>query len=271
MTTKHSKTPVRSAATKQAGSSRPAHSASDSRSQLWKRRWKELAAFRKKCGHCCISTVSKDHAGLAHWVVAQRHARRVGKLSAEYIQRLDKLGFSWNARDERDRERWESIYRDLSAYRRAHGHCRIPTSKDYSRLRQWVIRQRVASRKGKLSADRIRKLCRLGFVWDQQEEQWKRMLAALVKYKKVHGNCEVPGGWPQNPKLAAWVNRQRKCDRRGTLLPDRKKRLEAVGFQFSCPETALDSKGKSQQGFQPRVGPMRGSRRMVVVGAGFLP
>ncbi|MGA2254201.1 MAG: helicase associated domain-containing protein, partial [Thermoguttaceae bacterium] len=217
MTTNPSTKRVQSVAVEQVGRSQPARSASDPRSNNWKRRLEELAAFKKKHGHCRVSTLSKDHASLAHWVAAQRHARHVGKLSAEQVQRLDELAFSWNVRDELDRAAWEAMYQKLAAYQRAHGHCRVPTTKKCSRLRQWVVRQRVARRKRKLSADQARKLRQLNFVWDQQEEQWKRMLASLLKYKKSHGNCDVPGGWPRNPKLAAWVNRQRKCCRRGTL------------------------------------------------------
>ena len=80
---------------------------------------------------------------------------------------------------------------------------------------------------------------------DEFERRWEAMRAVFLKYKESHGNCDVPTGWPPNPNLAAWVH-TRKCNTKGTLLPNRKKRLEALGFRFGCHEN-----GKRGQGNVP--------------------
>jgi hypothetical protein len=226
----------------------------------------ELALFKKKHGHCRVADSADDFPGLARWVVAQRYSRRQGKLCAEGVRRLNELGFSW---DVAKQERWEAQYAALAAYRRAHGHCRVPlATRDNRGLAHWVSMQRHARRAGTLSAERVRKLDKLHFVWDGWAEQWEGMFAALVKYRKSHGNCDVPRGWWRDPKLADWVARQRKFARRGTLPCDRKKRLAALGFVFALQEAkaAGKRKAKSQPSSGTIFGPIGGGRRMLVVG-----
>ena len=62
----------------------------------WNERLCQLAAFKKRFGHCLVSTLSKDCATLGNWVRTQRLHKRRGSLSAECIQRLDELGFVWS-------------------------------------------------------------------------------------------------------------------------------------------------------------------------------
>ena len=145
----------------------------------------------------------------------------------------------------------------LAAYQRAHGHCRVPFSTtDDVRLAHWLVTQRIARRSGKLSAEQVRRLDELGFVWDILNERWERMLGALAKYKEVHGDCNVPAGWPPDPHLAAWVSKQRKCNTKGTLPSKRKKRLEALGFRFSDQGIVRKSKEKPRQSSGPTSGPI---------------
>ena len=64
--------------------------------------------------------------------------------------------------------------------------------------------------KGALSEERIRRLVEIDFIWDAQDAIWDEMIAALVAYKNVHRDCYVPLRWPENPKLASWVNNLRR-------------------------------------------------------------
>ena len=234
----------------------------------WNRRLKELAAFKKKHGHCRVPPEFGHGGSLARWVAAHRHSRRKGTLSAERVRSLDALGFSWDVAKE---SRWDAKYQALAAYWRTHGHCRVPAATgDCPGLARWVSVQRHARRAGTLSAERVRRLDELDFVWDGWEEQWSKMYAALVRYQKSHGECDVPRDWRRNPKLADWVARQRKFNRRGTLPPHRRRLLEALGFRFSFQEPAGKGKAKSRPGSATVFGPIGGSRRLIVVG-GYMP
>lgn len=69
----------------------PAHSA-------WEQRFQELAAFRKKQGHCRMPWKWTENPGLAQWVRGQKTRHNNGTLSAERKRRLDKLGLDWGQR-----------------------------------------------------------------------------------------------------------------------------------------------------------------------------
>jgi hypothetical protein len=211
----------------------------------WESRYEALANYQQAHSHCVVS--SKESFRLRQWVNSQRHARRTGKLSAERVRRLDELGFVWDVRQ----VRWASMFEDLAAYQRAHGHCDVPSNKDCIRLWRWVVTQRVARRKGKLNTDQVRRLDTLGFIWGQHEEQWARMLVALVEYKRAYGNCDVPRAWPPNPKLGVWVDTQRQFNRMGRLPPHRRERLEELGFRFSCSRSTAIQPHPSGLPFHP--------------------
>lgn len=59
------------------------------------------------------------------------------------------------------------------------------------------------------------------------------MLAALDAYKENHGDCNVPPNWPEDPKLARWVDEQRLEWMKGTLSGKRFWRLRSTGFEFA--------------------------------------
>jgi hypothetical protein len=72
--------------------------------------------------------------------------------------------------------------------------------------------------------------------------KWEAQLARLVAYKVEHGNCNVPQGWAEDPRLARWVRTQRVLKRkldRGEpsegMTAERAARLTALGFAWSLP------------------------------------
>ncbi|NIN00080.1 MAG: hypothetical protein GTO24_19010, partial [candidate division Zixibacteria bacterium] len=88
-------------------------------------------------------------------------------------------------------------------FKKAHGHYKVPSGwPENPKLRKWIQHQRSFRKKGLLSKDRIRRLDEIGFIWDPAEIYWEEMFSALVEYKKAHGDCRVPHGWPENPKLS---------------------------------------------------------------------
>jgi hypothetical protein len=136
-----------------------------SRISRWENGFQHLEAFVKEHGHCKVvpSHLAADGFRLGVWVSRQR--TRQDSLSAELRERLDALGFKWNARTSHI-SRWEKGFHHLEAFVKEHGHCRVPISyvtPDKYRLGSWVGNQR--SGQASLSADRKATLDALGFVW----------------------------------------------------------------------------------------------------------
>ena len=54
----------------------------------------------------------------------------------------------------------------------------------------------------------------------------------LEDYEKVHGDCNVPQGWIENPPLANWVDHQRELYKKGQMDPERVQWLTRLGFSW---------------------------------------
>ncbi|MDA0369809.1 MAG: Helicase associated domain protein, partial [Proteobacteria bacterium] len=132
----------------------------------------------------------------------------------------DRLGVTWDER-----------YGELVAYKGANGDCNVPQGwKENPKLGTWCSKQRKAFKSGSLSDDRVKRLEGLGFVWEPLDAAWEEMFSALVSFRESHGDCNVPTGWKENPKLGSWCNTQRMAFRKEALSDDRVKRLESLGF-----------------------------------------
>jgi hypothetical protein len=180
------------------------------------------------------------------------------------VARLTALGFVWNLGYKGDAPReaaWEAQLARLAAYKVAHGDCSVPCRwAEDPQLGQWVSRQRKCKKKldrgepGRgMTAERVAKLEALGFAWElsaaalskhQSEGQrddagWEAQLAKLKKYKRKHGDCNVPQGWAEDPRLGSWVNNQRQYtkkldrgERSQGMTAARVAKLDALGFAW---------------------------------------
>ena len=76
----------------------------------------------------------------------------------------------------------------------------------------------------------MQRLNALGFVWNTLDAAWDERFEELTAYKEVHGDCNVPRAWPENPQLGYWVAKQRTAYTKGNLSEEHVQRLNASGF-----------------------------------------
>ena len=144
--------------------------------------------------------------------------------------RLEGLGFAWEPFD----GAWEIMFTTLRLYRDKYGHCNVPDGcVEDPKLGAWVGLQRRLEKKGTLSPNRKARLEDLGFIWEARNSVWETMFNQLRRYKEWFGDCNVPQAWKENPPLGMWVHRQRVAEKKGELLPERKARLDALGFEWN--------------------------------------
>jgi hypothetical protein len=67
----------------------------------------------------------------------------------------------------------------------------------------------------------------------QASDRWEQRLADLSAFKAVHGHCNVPANYSEDPSLAVWVFNCRRQRKQGTLDAQRIKRLDAISFAWS--------------------------------------
>jgi len=102
----------------------------------------------------------------SHWTVnpcgrrAAAIRKRAGRVG-EKIGRLEAVkGWSWDPIE----DQWNSNYEELKSFAKKHGHLRMPYG---TGLFRWIVKQRVAHKRGRLPTDKIRRLEAIkGWSWD---------------------------------------------------------------------------------------------------------
>jgi Helicase associated domain len=196
----------------------------------WEAMAAELCRFEKENGHCNVSQKSEENSELARWIGRQRNTYKRGLLNQERISRLEQLGLTWNVIN----DTWESLYRELVAFKNDIGHCNVPQFFPTNpKLGVWVAHQRDHYRQGKLLAERIDKLQKIGFCWDPYNVIREEMFKSLYEFQKENGHCNVPARYQKNMKLGRWIERQRQSYRCGKLSIEQKERFEKLGFVWN--------------------------------------
>lgn len=144
---------------------------------LWEENYEAAVRYHRENGDLDVPAKYVDSEGicLGVWLDSMRKSRRTdsSSLTAEQISRLDKLGMSW---DDRNNRKWNDMFRELTEYYKDNNNFNIPVSyktKNGACLDTWVERQRILYRDGKLSDARIEKLKSINFVFDATSSRWE--------------------------------------------------------------------------------------------------
>ena len=205
----------------------------------WEERFEQLRAYHEVHGHTRVRE-GEDYK-LAKWVCNQRKRYWRGKLKEDRWRKLASLDFVFDTGLQRPKGLvqvpWEERFEQLRAYHAKHGHTRVSLSEDLQ-LTRWVQNQRAKHEFGRLSEDQIEMLAAIDFdfekpAWSRRAEKvpWERNHERLEAYHAEHGHVRVSER--EDKKLAGWVHRQRERHRHGKLRPERREKLESLGFDFS--------------------------------------
>jgi hypothetical protein len=204
--------------------------------RVWELRLRELKRFRKEHGHCQVPNKYRPNRALSQWANRVRAERRAGRLPEDKVRRLDALGFAWAGPPTCWDVVWERHLEELKQFRKENGHLEVPNIYPANRpLARWAHHLRQQKRRGSLSAERVRQLDVLGFVWVNVRRRdystiWLRRIAKLERLREEHGHCCVSKDYPPDRSLGRWADRVRKQRRNGTLSRERIRQLRALGF-----------------------------------------
>ena len=91
-----------------------------------------------------------------------------------------------------------------------------------------------------MNPEQIKCLDEINFDWNPLETLWGKMYQDLVKYKRLHGHCNVPTQGPNKTPLGSWVANQRI--KKNKLSPERINRLNALGFAWNPSEEIFEKR-----------------------------
>lgn len=212
----------------------------------WNPRYQQLIDYKAANGHCDVPVAEKS--GLGNWVRKLRQDYRLKKqgttagisLTDEQEEKLNAIDFAWQI--QRKQRPWQDYFEDLLEFKAKHDHCNVRTVGEYGNvdLAKWVHNQRSYYRKKKmgeqssLSDEREKKLCDMGFEWDEtkvirKRRTWEMHFADLLQYNERNGHCQVPIT-DETGRLGTWVSEQRWSQHTGKLSLKKKKALDDIGF-----------------------------------------
>lgn len=203
--------------------------------RCWAENFADLQEFQKNHGHVNVRSNDLEHPALASWVVAQRVKHRLGKLSAERIEKLESLSFWWGKAEHEPGkiQSWDQRLVQLRNYRRQHGHPHVSRAdKDHASLDTWVKIQRVFYHQGKLTPDQIQRLEALGFNWDGNEGWWQRQFIRWQTLTQQRRTRHLTAMGNEDDDLAKWEQTQRNLHRRGKLSAEKASKLTRAGLIF---------------------------------------
>ena len=235
----------------------------------WDDRFADLCAFNERFGHCLVPVRWDENRLLGSWVVRQRCLRRKGKLQERLVERLDSIGFEWDARtvaktsekriSDPDKQ-WREAFERFKNHAASHGTEVIRVvDAETKKLNRWMLYQRQAMKRGVLSKARVDALNEIGFVWIRNNRRarppsirkgrqesppslsWEQMFSALVDFYKLQGHTNVPEDWPPQPYLEAWCAAQRRAKRKGVLAPAQASQMDEIGFSWHLGDGSWDS------------------------------
>jgi hypothetical protein len=196
----------------------------DAYADKWEEAFSELKKYFEDKGHTQVPALYEvEGLKLGAWVGTQRRTK--DQLTAERIERLNALDFSWDPL----LDSWEEAFRALQEFKNREGHSRVAINLkvDGLKLGTWVSRQRQM--KDKLTPDRVKRLEALGFCWDTASAQWEVFYMALKQFRKREGHCQVARNFIENDlKLGVWTNNQRY--KKHKLNPEQILRLDELQF-----------------------------------------
>ena len=134
----------------------------DAQEAAWQEMYCRLVEYKQEQEDVNVPRIYDDDPRLGLWASTQRSSYKKGKLSSDRIDRLEAIGFVWDAKE----AAWQEMYNRLVEYKDKKGDADVPQSYDEDpKLSKWVSTQRRTYKKGKLSSDRIEKLESIGFKW----------------------------------------------------------------------------------------------------------
>lgn len=204
----------------------------DAFEQAWDEAFQYLCNYKKLNGDCLVPQREVfEGFALGTWVGTQR--KLGGDISAERLEKLNSIGFSWNPIE----ESWDKGLEHLAQYHAEKGDCLVPrdyVSKNFP-LGHWVSRQRKS--RTSLTKEKVAKLNGLQFVWNTRKDAWEQGFSRLENYKMQNGNCIVKKGYVIDGfNLGSWVVRQR--NQRGELTTEQFNRLDSIGFNWEVHKDA---------------------------------
>ena len=225
------------------------------RMDTWDVNLDKLKAYKAEFGNINVPRSYHDKS-LVNFVRRMKFLLKNNKLDKVKQQSLIELGL-----DQISSDAWVMNFKKLSEFYLKNHHSSVPKDHNDSSLYNWVLSQRTAFRKNKISENQINDLHSVDFVFDPHDAQWYEMFQQLVEYKKKFGHTNVSQLDQDYQMLGRWLNGQRgrkKGWKSGNkvvyLRKDRENALDELGIIWNPKEHEWNERIKLLKEYKERFG-----------------
>ena len=189
------------------------------------------------------SYVTDNGLKLGIWIQRMRSAKtdeRLGVLTREKQERLEKIGMVWSAVS----AQWEENYTEAVHYYNEHGNLDIPSkyiTESGVKLGNWIVhlrQKRAGTDSGMpLTDEQIARLDRIGMIWNTDQYRFDVGFEHAERYYRKNGNLKVPATYiceDDGYSLGLWINLKRRQYKKGTLSAENIRRLEKLDIVWSA-------------------------------------
>jgi hypothetical protein len=205
----------------------------ETQEELFEKGFAETLLYKERTGipNAVIDYKTAEGYRLGVWQCTLRSNYKRGRLLPDRIERLEKIGFTWD----RLEEQFEKGFLETLCHKKNTSNpnaTRFYKTNEGFSLGYWQSTQMATYRKGKLSPERIRRLEEIGFTWDRSEELFEKGFAETLLYKERTGIPNAPMRYKtmEGYSLRNWQSHQMEKYKKGKLSSDRIERLEKIGF-----------------------------------------
>lgn len=203
---------------------------------VYNNQWKEMFDKAKKYykdNNRLIINI--DDAKIDSWIShqRQRYFGRKNPLTQDQVEKLESIGMVWDVYD----SQWEDSYKIAKEYYRENNDLIIKNScvfNDFN-LGSWISSQRNMYKNNNLSNDRIKKLEKIGMIWDASidaDKIWNDHYIIAKQYYEEHGNLLInTRSRYKGDNLGAWINKNR--NEKDKLSNDKINKLESIGMVWN--------------------------------------
>jgi hypothetical protein len=210
----------------------------------WLKVFRQIEIYLKKKHDGRMPQVADFSEKHRVWLKRQCDKIHQGALEPWQLEKLDEIGFDPNnlpepltkvERKHGQEADWQDRMDRLRRFIQEHGHGNVARSYSDKKLYAFVQRVRMRKRQNSLSPEQVSELTALGFSFDPSREvtpAWMRVYEVLKVYYQEHGDCHVPRSYPPNQALAEFVAQQKQRGRKGLLLAEHIRLLDALNFEW---------------------------------------
>ncbi|ADU24057.1 Helicase associated domain protein [Ruminococcus albus] len=209
---------------------------------IWEEYYASAVTYHRKHGDLNVPVKYVDDNGikLGQWLNNLRSSRNgtnrsYREMTDEQIARLDALGMIWENKYDRQ---WNEAFRALCEYYKNTNSFDVSVSYKTDSgipLGKWVRRQRDFYEQRRLSDERIKKLCDIGFTLEKTDP-WEEKYQLAKAYFEEHGDLNMSAQYVVNGVwLHKWLNEQKliaEGKRKKKHTPEQLDKLEAIGLKY---------------------------------------